>query len=77
MDKSTKRNLCFTDDIGSGGGSHKKNHIGEVVGITISAAVIILGLVVIFWKKRKLLSISNVKAGPRGNAPPYNVKYMV
>ncbi|KAL2579399.1 hypothetical protein GLYMA_15G065100v4 [Glycine max] len=49
------------------GGSHKKNHTGEVVGITISAAVIILGLVVIFWKKRKLFSISNVKTAPRGS----------
>lgn len=75
MDKCIKRSLCFTDDIV--GGSHKKNHTGEVVGITISAAVIILGLVVIFWKKRKLFSISNVKTAPRGNAPPYNVKYMV
>ncbi|KAG4945509.1 hypothetical protein JHK87_041516 [Glycine soja] len=65
VDKCIKRSLCFTDDIV--GGSHKKNHTGEVVGITISAAVIILGLVVIFWKKRKLFSISNVKTAPRGS----------
>ncbi|TKY71598.1 Receptor serine/threonine-protein kinase SD1-8 [Spatholobus suberectus] len=67
------------DDTGSASGSHKTNHTGEVVGITISAAVIILGLGVIFWKKRKLLSISKLKTAPRGSVPPYNVNvnYMV
>jgi len=67
VDKCTKRNLCITDDTGSAGGSHKTNHIGEIAGITASAAVVIVGLVMIFWKKRKVLSISNLKTTPRGN----------
>ncbi|KAL9321294.1 hypothetical protein ACSQ67_013133 [Phaseolus vulgaris] len=55
------------DDTGSAGGSHKTNHIGEIAGITASAAVVIVGLVMIFWKKRKVLSISNLKTTPRGS----------
>ncbi|KAK7328005.1 hypothetical protein VNO77_22099 [Canavalia gladiata] len=46
------------------GGSH--NHSGEVVGITISAAFIILVLGVILHRKRKL-SISDGKTGRRGS----------
>jgi len=68
VDKCTKRNICFTDDTESAGGSHKTNHVGEIVGITISAAVVIVGLVVIFWKKRKVLSVSNVKTTPRSKS---------
>ncbi|KAL2341981.1 hypothetical protein Fmac_009921 [Flemingia macrophylla] len=49
-------------DLG-GSQTHKTNHIGEIAGITISAAVIILGLVLIFWKKRKL----KVKTTPGGS----------
>lgn len=65
MGKCTKRNLCFTEDTADG--SHKSNHIGEIIGITISAVVVIVGLVVIYRKKRKVLGISNVKTTPRGN----------
>ncbi|XP_061368787.1 receptor-like serine/threonine-protein kinase SD1-8 isoform X2 [Gastrolobium bilobum] len=41
------------------GGSHKTNDTGKVVGITLSAAVIILGLGFLSWKKRKLLLNGN------------------
>ncbi|XP_027354544.1 receptor-like serine/threonine-protein kinase SD1-8 [Abrus precatorius] len=54
------------DNVGSAGGSHKTNRRAEVAGITISVAVIILGLGVILCKKRKMLRISNGKRENRG-----------
>ncbi|CAL5183342.1 unnamed protein product [Lathyrus oleraceus] len=44
------------DNSGSTSGSHKKSHKAEIIGITISAAVIVLGLCILLCKKRKLLS---------------------
>ncbi|KAK7302661.1 hypothetical protein RJT34_13554 [Clitoria ternatea] len=56
------------DDIGSAVDSHK-NHRAEIIGITISVAVIILGLSLILCKRRKLLSISSGKTDQRGSFP--------
>ncbi|KEH36480.1 G-type lectin S-receptor-like Serine/Threonine-kinase [Medicago truncatula] len=53
------------DNSGSTGGSHKKNHKAEIIGITISAAVIILGLGFLLCNRRKLLS--NGKKDNRGS----------
>ncbi|XP_058751338.1 receptor-like serine/threonine-protein kinase SD1-8 [Vicia villosa] len=48
------------DNSSSSGGSHKKNPKVEIIGITISvAAVIVLGLCILLYKKRKLLSHRN------------------
>lgn len=65
MDICTKKSF-LSDDLGSAGGSHKTNR-AKVIGITISAAVIILGLCIL-CKKRKSLSILKGKMGHRGNA---------
>ncbi|KAJ1379175.1 S-locus, receptor kinase [Sesbania bispinosa] len=54
-------------DVGSASGSHNTNNRAKVVGITISAAAIILGLCIIFCKKRKLLNILNGKTDHRGS----------
>ncbi|XP_047155544.1 receptor-like serine/threonine-protein kinase SD1-8 [Vigna umbellata] len=59
--------IAASDAEDTADGSQKSNHIGEIIGITISAAVVIVGLVVIYWKKRKVLGISNVKTTPRGS----------
>ncbi|KAK2447142.1 G-type lectin S-receptor serine/threonine-protein kinase [Trifolium repens] len=54
-------------EIGSTSGSQKKNHKAEIIGITISAAVIVLGLSFILCKRRKLLSKFNGKTDNRGS----------
>ncbi|XP_014518521.1 receptor-like serine/threonine-protein kinase SD1-8 [Vigna radiata var. radiata] len=59
--------IAASDAEDTADGSHKSNHIGEIIGITISAVVVIVGLVVIYRKKRKVLGISNVKTTPRGS----------
>jgi hypothetical protein len=61
---SIKKNPFFSDNTGSTGGSHKKNHKAEIIGITISAVVIIFGLGLILCNRRKLLS--NGKKDNRG-----------
>ncbi|CAK8530431.1 unnamed protein product [Lathyrus sativus] len=43
-------------ELGSTSGSHKKSNKAEIIGITISAAVIVLGLCILLCNKRKLLS---------------------
>ncbi|XP_004485681.1 receptor-like serine/threonine-protein kinase SD1-8 [Cicer arietinum] len=55
------------DNSGSASDSHKTNHRAEIVGITISAVVIILGLAIILCNKRKLLSRLNGKTDQRGS----------
>jgi len=58
--------VLFSDNIEFTGGSHKTNHKAEIIGITISAVVIILGLGLILCKRRKLLG--HGKTDNRGNA---------
>ncbi|CAJ2648785.1 unnamed protein product [Trifolium pratense] len=55
------------DNSGSTSGSQKKNHKAEIIGITISAVVIILGLGFIFCKRRKFLSKLNRNTDNRGS----------
>ncbi|KAK7246626.1 hypothetical protein RIF29_41496 [Crotalaria pallida] len=59
------------DDLGSAttGGSNKTTNTAEIVGITISSAVVLFGLLGIYfiWRKRKLQSALNENTVQRGS----------
>ncbi|KAJ1434828.1 S-locus glycoprotein domain [Sesbania bispinosa] len=61
----------FSDDSGTGspGGSDKKNNAGMIVGIAVTVAIVILGVIIfILWKKRKLHSILRWNKKQDGNS---------
>ncbi|KAF7803577.1 receptor-like serine/threonine-protein kinase SD1-8 isoform X1 [Senna tora] len=55
------------DNLGSASGSHKAKDVAKVVGITVAAAIVLLGLSTYFlWKKKKLQSLLKGKTEFRG-----------
>ncbi|XP_054803815.1 receptor-like serine/threonine-protein kinase SD1-8 [Prosopis cineraria] len=55
-------------DVGSANGSHKTKDVVKVAGITVAAAIILLGLALFFlYKKKKLRRLIKVKTEYRGS----------